>query len=93
MRWQARQKSSFPLFPLYGFLVFIVTCLIIWAISVYPRSNALVGGDYLPAPFREFQPECADYVLENSSFKDISTIFDCKTYKNLSDRVILPLSL
>jgi len=72
MRWQARQKSSFSFLPLYGFLAFIVTCLIIWAISFYPRSNALVGGDSLPAPFREFQPECADYVLENSSFKDIS---------------------
>ena len=93
MRWQARQKSSFPFLPLYGFLAFIVVCLIIWAISLYPRSNALVGGDYLPAPFREFQPECADYVLEDSSFKDISRIFDCKTYKNISDRVILPLSL
>ncbi len=51
MRWQARQKSSFPLLPLYGFLAFIVTCLIIWTISLYPRSNALVGGDSLPAPF------------------------------------------
>ncbi|MFM7789697.1 MAG: polysaccharide deacetylase, partial [Microcystis panniformis] len=41
----------------------------------------------------ECQPECADDVLENGSFKDISRVFDCKTYKNLSERVILPLSL
>jgi peptidoglycan/xylan/chitin deacetylase (PgdA/CDA1 family) len=93
MRWQARRKSSFPFLPLYGFLAFIVACLIVWANSMNSRPSALVGGDSLPAPFREFQPECANPVLENSSFKDISTIFDCKAYKNVSDRVIVPLSL
>lgn len=93
MRWQARQKSSFPFLFLYGFLAFMAACLIVWANSMDDRTKDLVGGDSFPAPFREFQPECANPAWENSSFKDISTIFDCKTYKNVSDRVIVPLSL
>jgi biofilm PGA synthesis lipoprotein PgaB len=94
MRRQVRLKSSLTSLPVLSFLAFIAAGLIIWAnTSLYGGDRSLTATTDLPAAFSEFPLECANPNWENRSFKDISAIFDCTNYKNLSNRVIPSLAL
>lgn len=92
MRKHIRQKSSLLSLPVLSALVLFVGCLLIVASSGLWRGNQ--GNDLeLPRAFSKISLECADPVQEDRSFKDISPVFDCKQYKNLSNRVIPSLGL